>query len=92
MQEWPVVVVFLCLREPNSHLDARVSAFARMTAGMTGWARLVQQARPSIENTIENVLIAVTSERWYNGFTHLSWSIAVAGGIYVKNGGCLKPT
>ena len=38
-------------------------AFARMTAGMTRWARLLQQARPSIENTVENVLIAVTSER-----------------------------
>ena len=64
MLERPAVVVFLCLRESNSHLDARVPAFARMTAGMTGWARRLHQARPSIENTIENVLIAVTSERW----------------------------
>ena len=48
----------------SMQMDARVPAFARMTAGMTGWARLLQQARPSIENTVENVLIAVTSERW----------------------------
>ncbi len=38
-------------------------AFASMTAGMTRWARLLQQARPSIE-TQSKMLIAVTSERW----------------------------
>ena len=77
MQEWPAGVVFLCRRklcitpaEAGTHpvvatqMDARVPAFARMTGGMTRWARLLLQARPSIENTIENVLIAVTSERW----------------------------
>ena len=31
-------------------------AFVRMTAGMTRWACLLQQARPSIENTIETGL------------------------------------
>ena len=36
-----------------TQMDARVPAFARMTAGMTRWARLLQQARPSIENTVE---------------------------------------
>jgi hypothetical protein len=51
MLERPAVVVFLCLRE------LRVSPAC---ADMTRWARLLQQARPSNEN----VLIAVTSERW----------------------------